>query len=376
MPFDYSGVIDFYHQLHRIPEIALHEFQTSAAIREFIAPLPLKVLPPAAETDTVALLYGKKDTGKTILLRADIDALPLEEKSGVPFASLNKGMMHACGHDAHSAILAGTAIKLSQMQDKLNGNICFVWQPAEEKVGGAKHLVESGIFDKMHLSFAFALHCMPGIPVGAAACRTGAVMAGVWRYSLSFTGIGAHGSMPEKANSPIPPMAEAIFAIEALRNKHQDLVLSTGVVNAGALDNIIPESSLIAGTARSESMQSLKMLMDEIESSAKRIAKKYNVKYSLEATPGYNPTINSQAAVKIVRAGVSAVGCRYMDMEKCKMTAEDFSNYLDKCCPGAMFHLGVGTDAPGLHTAEFSVPDEVIRYGVDIMTETALAALA
>ncbi len=359
---------DFRHALHRHPEIAGCEVETMRLLRAQLADLPLEVLPPFVGTDTVAILRGKRP-GPTVALRADIDALPVEEKTSAAWRSEVPGMMHACGHDVHTAILLGAARLLCQ--EDFAGNIRFIWQPGEEKKALAKKLVAAGVLDPMP-DWIFALHVAPRLPFGQIACRAGTIAASSLHFLIEVKGQGGHGSMPHRSRTPIVPAAEIILELENLRQKETGVTFSIGVLQSGAVDNVIPDTAQLGGTLRTFSQQDCERMQKAFASICAAAAKKYQVDVKFLPSPDfYPPAVNDAEAVGIVR---EVAGGDYLAAPKPSMSSEDFAYYLQKC-RGAIFALGIGRHLPPLHNAELLVPDEIIDRGSDLFRRLVLATL-
>lgn len=359
---------DFRHALHRHPEIAGREVETQRLIRTQLAALPLEVLPPLIGTDTVAVLRGKRPGG-TVALRADIDALPVEEKNCIDWKSEVSGMMHACGHDVHTAILLGAARLLCR--EEFDGNIRFIWQPGEEKKAMAKKMVGAGVLEPMP-DWIFALHVAPRLPFGQIACRAGTAAASSLHFVIEVKGQGGHGSMPHRARTPIVPAAEIILELEKLRQKENGVTFSIGVLQSGSVDNVIPDTARFGGTLRTFLQADCERMKETFVAICAAVAEKYQTKVNFLPSPDfYPPAVNDAEAVGIVR---QVAGKDYLAAPKPSMSSEDFAYYLQKC-RGAIFALGIGRHLPPLHNAGLLVPDEIIDKGSDLLRRLALTAL-
>ena len=373
----FDGVTALRHKLHTIPEIAGREFQTQKAIRDYIGDLPLEVLPPFLETDTVAFLRGGKGEGPNVTLRADIDALPVDEQTEAPFASKNCGMMHACGHDVHSSMLAGAARILASCRDELCGSVRFVWQPGEECVAMAKQLVEAGAIDDPPPDRMTAIHMAPGVPQGTLALKYGPIMASSTHFKVIVTGRGGHGSTPFKAASPILAAAAMVTDLQQIIPNRIDpqnsAVLSFGVFKAGEIENVIPDQALFAGTIRALDTDTGRIVTESVRSVCRGIADAYQVKVDFDIHDSYRVTINDRAQTDMAVRAAGEAGIPVQWMEKASMGAEDFSYFLDRA-PGVYVRLGVG-DAPPLHNSRFLPPDEVMKSGIGYLVAFTLDAL-
>ena len=373
----FDGVTALRHKLHTIPEIAGKEFQTQKAIRAYIGDLPLEVLPPFLETDTVAFLRGGRGEGPNVTLRADIDALPVTEQTGAAFASQTCGMMHACGHDVHTSMLAGAARILASCREELCGSVRFVWQPGEECVAMGKQLVEAGAIDDPLPDRMTAIHVAPGIPLGTLAVKYGPIMASSTHFKVIVTGRSGHGSTPFKAASPILAAAAMITDLQQIIPNRIDpqntAVLSFGVFKAGEIENVIPDQAVFAGTIRALDMETARTVMESVQSICRSMAEAYQVKVDFDIHYAYRVTSNDKAQSDMAAQAAREAGVPVQWLEKASMGAEDFSYFLDRA-PGVYVRLGVG-DAPPLHNSRLLPPDEVMKNGIRYLVAFALGAL-
>ncbi|HYQ61488.1 MAG TPA: M20 family metallopeptidase, partial [Desulfatiglandales bacterium] len=258
--------------IHQNPEIALKEFDTSALIRKLLKQAGIPALKPFLETDVVAMVKGKKP-GKNVTLRADIDALPLLEKTGLPYASKRKGTMHACGHDGHTAMLLGAALLLNRLRDQLSGSVRFVFQPGEEIVAAGKQLVDKGALQNPRPDAVFAVHAWAGMPLGAVASKPGPLLAASDFFTVEVKGKGAHGSRPEDSIDPILTVARIVDALQSVVSREvsslEPVVVSVCRISGGTNGNVIPDSAEIEGTTRYLRPE----LKQKIESAIRRIVK-------------------------------------------------------------------------------------------------------
>jgi hippurate hydrolase len=365
--------------IHQNPEIALKEFDTSALIRKLLKQAGIPVLKPFLETDVVAMVKGKKP-GKNVTLRADIDALPLLEKTGAPYASKRKGTMHACGHDGHTAMLLGAALLLNRMRDQLSGSVRFVFQPGEEIVAAGKELVARGALLNPRPDAVFALHAWAGMPLGAVASKPGALLAASDFFTVEVKGKGAHGSRPEDSIDPILTVARIVDALQSLVSREvsslEPVVVSVCRIAGGTNGNVIPDSAEIEGTTRYLRPE----LKQKIESSIRRIVKgvcdSMGASFSFKYSSPYIPTINDDRMValgKTVALRVLGPG-KWFDLTSPSMGAEDFSYYIRKY-PGAMFRLGMGEKSASLHNSHFDFNDKAIASGILYLVSLALEVL-
>ena len=369
----WRAMVEFRHELHKIPEIAGHEFETRRMLRDRLAKLDIEVLPPFIGTDTVAILRGA-DPGRNLTLRADIDALRLDEKTGVPYASTHPGMMHACGHDAHMSMLMGAAELLCEMKDQLKGTIRFVWQPGEENEAMAKPLIEAGALDDPVPDMVSAIHMRAGTPVGTIALQEGASDAACTVFKFTFKGKGGHGSRPYASRSPLTAAAFAVVEAQSIVPNRLD-PLHAGVIsiccfNAGSIDNVIPDEAVVRGTIRSFSTEDDKLLADALQSVCEGAAKMHRVECVSEIKHAYPPLVNTREETRMAIRVAERAGMPVQIIPQPSMGSEDFAYYLAKA-PGVMIKLGNGEDSPVLHNSSFNASDEAMRNGIRYFVELA-----
>jgi amidohydrolase len=364
------------HSLHRIPELHFEEVETAAFLRQRLAGTRLEVLPPLMGTDTVALLRGGSP-GRTVLLRCDVDALPVTEKTGKAWSSTHQDKAHSCGHDGHMAMLFGAAKVLEGLAGELAGAVRFVFQPAEEEVCGGRTLVEKGLLDLApRADYAFALHGWPGVPAGTLASAPGAMMAAADRFTLTVRGKGGHAALPHRAADPVVTAAQIILGFQTIVSRSVDpqeaAVVSVCRVEGGRTSNVIPDSVVMEGTTRYFNRALGPRLRERIESIAAGVCAAAGCTPELSYEEGYIPLVNDAAAVRLAEEAVT----RWLGAEAWiydhprTMGAEDFAFYLDKV-PGALLRLGLGVDWQPLHSPGFDFNDQSLEPGI-----TALAGVA
>ena len=369
----WARMVEFRHELHRTPEIAGREFKTMRMIRDRLSELDIEVLPPFLETDTVAILHGARPGGN-LTLRADIDALKLEEKTDCPYASTVPGMMHACGHDAHTAMLMGAAEMLCTMKNELTGTIRFVWQPGEENRAMAKDLVAAGALDSPAPGMVAAIHMSPGIPVGMMKVCRGASEAACSHFKITFRGKGGHGSLPHASRSALTAAAFAVVEAQSIvpnrLNPHHAGVVSICCFNSGTLHNIIPDEAVLQGTIRSFDADDDELLTNALREVCEGAAKIHRVECETEIVHGYLPVINTPEETEMAILAAERAGLKTGFPQYPSMGSEDFSYFLTKA-PGVMIKLGNGENAPALHQPDFDADDEAMRYGIGWFVELA-----
>jgi amidohydrolase len=367
------------HTLHENPEIALKEFDTSALIRKLLGDAGIEALKPFLETDVVAMVKGSR-RGKNVTLRADIDALPLLEKTGLPYASKRRGTMHACGHDGHTAMLLGTALVLNGLREEFNGSVRFVFQPGEEIVAAGKQLVARGALRDPRPHAVFAVHAWPGMPLGAVASKSGALLAASDFFIVEVKGKGAHGSRPEASIDPILTAARIIESLQSIVSREisslEPAVVSVCRISGGTNGNVIPDSVEIEGTTRYLRPELKPKIRDAIKRIVKGVCDSMGASFSFKYNSPYIPTINDEPMVALGKRVASRVlgKEKWFDLTSPSMGAEDFSYYLEKH-PGAMFRLGVGEKCASLHNSHFDFNDKAMAAGVLFLVSLTLEVL-
>jgi amidohydrolase len=370
-------IVELRHSLHRIPETHFQERETAAAIRAFLAGTSLEILPPLLETDTIGFLRGGAD-GPCILLRADIDALPVQERSGAAWSSERPGRAHSCGHDGHMAILAGAARVLETFSGELAGSVRFVFQPAEEEAAGGKVLIEKGLLDiAPRPAAAFALHGWPGLPVGCLSSAAGPAMAEADTFVITVHGKGGHAGSPHLANDPVLAAAQVVTALQSVVSRSVDpqdaVVLSICRIEGGKASNVIPDEVVLEGTTRYYERSLQGMLRERIRRIVDGTCAAAGCTAELVYDAGYVPLVNHQSGVDLARSVVtSCLGpSSWISAHPRSMTAEDFAFYLERV-PGAYLRLGLGEEWPPLHSAVFDFNDRSLEPGIVTMAGLAL----
>ncbi|MBN2428450.1 MAG: amidohydrolase [Deltaproteobacteria bacterium] len=372
-------IITIRHQLHRHPELAHGEQASAALVRETLAPLHLRMLPPFLETDVVALMDGR-EAGSNVTLRADLDALPVPEKTGLAYASQIEGLSHACGHDGHVAMLLGAAMVLDGLRENFHGSVRFVFQPGEEVVAGGRDLVAKGCLDDPSPKAVFALHGWPGVDTGIIASRPGEFMAAADFFEIRVQGKGAHASLPELSVDPILIAARIVEALQAIPSHRisalEPVVMSVCRFHSGYEANVIPDSAVLEGTVRYLNMDTGREVPEHMETVVRGLCDAMGASYDFNYTHRYHPTRNDPRMVAVAKdVVISAFGSDgWKDMAKPSMGSEDFSYYLLKA-PGAMFRLGMGKNRPPLHSSFFDFNDEAIPRGIYFLVAMALRVL-
>lgn len=373
------GIIEFRHTLHRIPEMAGAEFETSRAIRERLAGLDLEVLPPFLGTDVVAILHGR-GPGRNVTLRGDIDALRLNEETGVPHASCHEGRMHACGHDGHAAMVMGAAELLASRRDSFNGSVRFVWQPGEENRAMGRDLVEAGALENPRADLVTALHGMPGLPVGVLALRDGAMMASCAHFKVTIRGRGGHSSRPHQAVDPVVAAAAVVVELQSVVSRRIDpqqaAVLSVCRIAGGELANVIPDEVVLDGTARALDMNVAAALESGLREVVDAVSRAHRTNCEIDYRLAYPVTFNAPGPTALARRVIRETvgGERFVELAESSMGAEDFAYYLQRY-PGVYVKLGTGENCPALHNSKFDFPDAALAAGIEYLVNFTSAGL-
>jgi amidohydrolase len=370
-------------QIHQYPELGFEEQRTAGLVETELKNLSIETT-RIGPTGVLGLLRGK-GRGKTIAIRADMDALPLVERTGSPHSSKIPGVMHACGHDVHTAILLGLARVTSELRTKIHGNIKFIFEPAEEcnPTGGARLFIDSGALTDPEVNLILALHVWPDLPIGTIGVRNGPFMAASDRIFLTVRGKSAHGSMPQQGIDTIVCASQIVTSLQSIvsRNLHpfDAAVLSFGTIRGGNRYNIISEEVVVEGTCRTFKQEVRELINKRLVAISSDIATAFGATCEVKYVRGWPAIINSTEAVSIIReAGSETLGSdRVVEPEYPAMVADDFACFLERI-PGGMFWLGCGDSvvpkAP-LHSPEFLPPPEILPIGIEVLCKAVLAYL-
>ena len=371
-------IVALRRDIHREPELGFDTMRTAEKVLGALDGLPLDVQTGVAENGIVATLEGEGD-GPTVGLRADMDALPIHEETGLPFASEVDGKMHACGHDGHTSMLVGAAHVLSGMRERLNGTVKFFFQPAEEGGGGGKVMVEGGVADDV--DSIFALHLWPGLPFGTAATKAGPIMAAADAFEMTIRGRGGHGAFPHQTADAVAMAAQVVTALQTLVSREVDpvepAVLTVGEIGAGTAFNIIPETARLGGTVRTLNEDLRRRMPGRIEQLARGVAGGMRGDAELDYTFSYPVTLNDEGAARraleVIRDLFGQENT--LELSNPSMGGEDFAFFLERI-PGVFIWLGVGEDVSFLHTPTFAFDEEILPLGSALLTALALEELS
>ncbi len=385
-------IVSLRRAIHAEPELGLHTPKTRDKVRAALANLPLEWAEGPSTTGLVATLKGGGGAGRCVLLRGDMDALPMPEETGLDFASTIPGAMHACGHDTHTAMLAGAVRLLCARRESLKGEVRFMFQPGEEGFHGAKFMLEDGLLGgdgtgKALPEAAFALHIMPNARHGLVAGRSGALMASADQFEIVVTGRGGHAALPHQALDPVPIACEIVTGLQTVIARqfdaHDPVIATVAQIGAGTAHNIIADFATLKGTLRTLSPRHRDKLHAALVQLATGIAAAHGASAAVTITPGF-PVTNCDSRAVALGETVSAElfgETSFRRLDQPMMGAEDFSYVLEKI-PGAMFFLGVaatGADwhsCPAIHSPRMMVDESALPRGAALLAGCAERFLA
>jgi amidohydrolase len=375
-----NDVIAIRRDLHMHPELGFEEVRTAGIVADRLRRLGYEVKTGIAQTGVIGVLRTKKP-GRTILLRADMDGLPIEERSGVEFASVVRGAMHACGHDGHVAVLLGAAQLIMERKDQLAGTIVLCFQPAEEGKGGAKAMVEAGVLDDPHVDRVYGLHLLSQAPSGTIRVKPGPVMASSDSIEITVKGRGGHGAAPHETIDPIVTAAHFVTAVQTVVSRKvepiEPAVVTIGAIHGGTIHNVIPDEVRLLGTVRAFSPEVRQAMQPRIEAVLRGCCEMHGATYDMDYLWRYPVTSNDAEEARYVSVlAARVVGEDLAQSMQPTMGAEDFSFMLERR-PGCFFFLGTRSDErTGVphHNARFAIDERALRNGVKMMVALALDA--
>jgi amidohydrolase len=368
--------------LHQHPELSFQERRTAAIIRRELEAAGVTLQPGILETGVVGLLPGARP-GPTILVRADTDALPLQEVGDKPYRSQNPGVMHACGHDGHVAITLGVARLLAAQREQLAGQVKFVFQPAEEVAGGARPMIEGGVMDNPPVDQVIGLHIWNSLPAGLVGVRDGPLWASVDRFTLVIEGQGGHGALPHQAVDPVVIAAQVITALQTLVSREvaptDTAVVTVGKISGGSAWNIIAPEVVLEGTLRAFSPETRTLLQRRVEEVAAGVCAAMRGAYRYTLSDMTPPVVNDPAVAERVRAAAEKVlGPERVIVSPQSMAGDDMAEFLNRA-PGCYFILGGGARSgkpyPPHHHPAFDFDESILPDGVAVMAQVILDAL-
>jgi amidohydrolase len=368
--------------IHQQPELAYHEQKTAALVVERLSALGIEARTGVGQTGVVAVIEGTHP-GKTVLLRADMDALPMQELNDFSYASQTPGVMHACGHDGHTAILLGAARLLVERRESLHGRVKLMFQPAEEGGAGALRMIEDGLLENPSVDAAFALHVYGQYRTGQVGVTAGPTWASSDRFTILVNGRGGHASRPNLTVDPVVIAAQIVVALQTLVSREippdEEAVVTVGSIDAGTTFNVIPDTARIRGTVRTYSDDVQALLERRIAELASGIAQAMRGDAQTDYVRLYPALINHASGAEVVRSAIrNVLGAEHLMADTPQMGSEDFAFVLQRV-PGAMFRLGVQhpswTEARTTHSSSFDLDEDALPVGAAVMAATALKFL-
>jgi amidohydrolase len=366
--------------LHKIPEKGFSEIKTAGLVADHLKTIPeLEVTTGIAETGVLGLLKTGRP-GKTLIIRADMDALPIKEETGLAYASTHDNMMHACGHDANMTMVLVTAGILARLKDRLSGNIKFMFQPAEEFPGGAKPMIDAGILENPHVDYSVACHLWPSLPAGTLGLKSGILMSAASLFEIEITGRGGHGAMPHLCVDALDTAGQVVNALQRVvsrkLNPMSPSVLTVGSFHAGTAANAIPEKALLSGTTRTFDRQIWQTYAEILEPVIQGVCQSMGASYDFKFMRGYPPLENNREMVAKLKSSMLKVVSEDRIREpESTMGGEDMA-YVFERSKGCYFFLGTGFEgyAP-LHNARFDFDESLLLIGVETFVQFALDLL-
>lgn len=377
-------IIPIRRHLHQNPELSNQEVETSRFIAEQLRKFGLEVTTGIGKTGVVGVLRGEQP-GKTIGLRADIDALPVQEETGLDFSSVNHGVMHACGHDVHTSVLIGCALILSQNRERLKGNVKFIFQPAEEKLIGAKQMIDDGVLENPKVDAMAALHCWPELESGTIGVKRGTVLAAGDFLNIHIKGKQGHAAYPHKTVDPITISGHVLTSLQTIVSRElapvEPAVVTIGKIEGGTAYNIIPEDVFLSGTVRTVNNEVRKEMPEIIERIITNTAKSMRGKAVVDYQFGTPPLINNEEMVDLLDDAVANTlgNAQLTYMDEPTLGSEDFA-YFTEQVPSLFFRLGTSQKGSNahypLHHPKVIFDEAAITAGIAVMSEYAIHFLA
>ncbi len=381
----FDELVEIRRDFHKHPELSENEFRTQSKIQEYLNEWGIENY-VCAETGVVGIIRGKKP-GKTVAIRGDIDALPIQEVNDVPYKSVNPGVMHACGHDVHGTIVLGIGKIMKELADSeqsIDGNVKLFFQPAEETVGGGERMVQEGCMENPTVDYVLGLHVMSYIDAGKVELKYGKLNASTDTIKITVKGKSGHGAYPDKGTDAIVIAGNVITALQSIVSRNisplNSVVVSLGKISGGVKDNVIADEVKITGTLRALDDETRQFTKDRITDIVSNVAKAYGGEGLTSFGEGYKSLINDDEIVDVIKENAEQLlgkeNIVFKDFPS--LGAEDFSYFLDKA-KGAFFHLGTGDSKRGItspiHTETFDIDEESLKVGVKLQVENILTLL-
>ncbi|WP_062354152.1 M20 metallopeptidase family protein [Bacillus kwashiorkori] len=376
-------IIDIRRDFHRHPELSGEEYETSKKVQSYLQEAGIEFRSGFAKTGVLGIIKGAK-RGGVVAVRADMDALPIQEQNNLPYKSKVSGKMHACGHDAHTAMLIGVGRLLQEMKEEIHGTVLLVFQPAEENapIGGSKPMMEDGVFNDIAPDCIFGLHVWPDLPVGKIGVRAHEIMGASDRFKITIQGSGGHASMPHQTIDAVIVASQLINQLQTIVSRNVDpldsAVITVGKITGGDRYNVIAEKVVLEGTIRTFKNEVKSLVKSRFYNIVEGTAKIHGANVEIDYFDGYPATMNTPKWADVVKkAADNALGNDATPEVNPSLGGEDFARFLEKY-EGAFFWLGSkmeeGIQKP-LHDSQFILNEDCIAVGMEVMTTTVLEAL-
>ncbi len=375
----FDEIVEIRRLIHKNPELSFKEHKTSAYIKSVLTGWGIPFTEDIADTGIVVLLEGNNPSSKTIALRADFDALPITEENDVDYCSVNKGVMHACGHDAHTASMLGAVKILNSIKQEWEGSVKFIFQPAEEMLpGGAQQMIKEGVLENPKVEKMIGQHVFPDLEVGKVGFCSGKYMASTDELHITINGKGGHAALPERYNNPLLAAAKLILDLESsfVKDKELPSVLAIGFIEGLGSTNVIPDKVKLKGTLRAMDEDFRATAHKRMQKIALEIAKYYGLEIDFDIRKGYPLLVNDVALTE----SAIVLAKEYLGTENVidlpiRMTAEDFAYYSHQV-PSCFYRLGTRNEQKGivhgLHTSKFNIDEESLKIGMGLMAYLAI----
>jgi amidohydrolase len=384
-PEEAREIVETRRDLHAHPELKYEERRTAGEVARRLRALDIEVREGVGKTGVIGLLRGAgAKGGKTVMLRADMDGLPIVEENDVPYASRNAGAMHACGHDGHTAILLAVAKQLARERERIRGTVKLVFQPAEEGGNGALKMIEEGALEDPKVDAAFGLHLWNNLPTGRIAACPGPIMAAVDEFTITVKGTGGHGAMPHQTVDPVVAASHVVIALQSIVSRNvnplESAVVTVGSIQAGSAFNVISSEAVLRGTVRTFDRETYEAIPGHVERVASRVAEGLGAKAEIRYDRQCLATVNDpRMATFVSQVAAGVVGDENVLREGQRtMGGEDMSFFLAKV-PGCFFFLGSRNEAKGFvhphHSPRFDIDEDCLPIGVEILRRAALEFL-
>ncbi|MNI16094.1 putative hydrolase YxeP [compost metagenome] len=367
-------IVSIRRHLHQYPELGFKEHLTSSYVADYLRKLGLQVHSGVAGTGVVALMESGRP-GPCLAVRADMDALPLQELTGLPYTSCHDGVMHACGHDGHMAMALGAARLLTEAKERLCGSVKFIFQPAEEMLGGARHMISAGVLESPRVDGIVGLHLWPDLPTGVFGVKSGTVMASMDHVDITVQGRAGHGAAPHQGVDAIIAAAQLLTALQVLVSRESDpsepVVLSMGSIHGGSLPNIIADAVEMRGTVRAIDQGTRERMKRRVTELAECVSSAMSAKAEVNYEFGYPPTVNDASLMELAEETLSSLygKAAIRHLMQSQMTSEDMAYYMEQI-PGVFLLVGAGGEEGGkypLHHPQMTIDEKSLALGAQFL---------